>query len=173
MTVGPWKPIYLETYQLRISDVDIRTKVSEKLDAKVDVHITLSAARPAVASVKIKAPDGTLVIGQESMKITDPHVVAQFTLSAGAFELWYPVGYGKQPIYTAEIIIATEVSHFVLSLRLYSHYSSGLQQGNVLDRKIEKFAFRRALVVQDELIDQEGRTFLFEINNIRVFCGGA
>ncbi|TCD70426.1 hypothetical protein EIP91_003507 [Steccherinum ochraceum] len=154
MTVGPWKPIYLETYQLRISDVDIRTQVSEKLDAKVGVHVTLSAAQPAVASVHLKGPDGALLIGQSAMKITESPFSAKFSLSAGVFELWYPVGYGKQPIYTAEIIIADE-------------------QGKVLDKKVEKFAFRRARVVQDELIDQEGRTFLFEINNIRVFCGGS
>ena len=28
-------------------------------------------------------------------------------------------------------------------------------------------------MVQDKLLDQEGRTFLFEVNNIRIFCGGA
>ena len=42
----------------------------------------------------------------------------------------------------------------------------------MLDKKEQKFGFRRAVVVQDELIDQEGRTFLFEINGVRVFCGG-
>ncbi len=42
----------------------------------------------------------------------------------------------------------------------------------MLDTKIEKTSFRRAVVVQEKLIDQEGRTFLFEINNIRIFCGG-
>lgn len=36
----------------------------------------------------------------------------------------------------------------------------------------EKIGFRRALVVQEPLVDQEGLTFLFEINNIRIFCGG-
>ncbi|KAH8106015.1 glycoside hydrolase family 2 protein [Cristinia sonorae] len=154
MTVGPWKPIYLETYQVRISDLDIRTKVSETLDAVVDVHISLSAAQPAVASVNINGPDGVLFVGQHSIRISESPIVANFALSAGTFELWYPVGYGKQPLYTAEIIIADE-------------------QGKVLDRKTEKFALRRALVVQDELIDQEGRTFLFEINNIRIFCGGS
>jgi len=47
-----------------------------------------------------------------------------------------------------------------------------LKHGNVLDKKTDKVAFRRALVVQDKLIDQEGLTFLFEINNVRIFCGG-
>ena len=37
---------------------------------------------------------------------------------------------------------------------------------------MERIAFRRAQVVQTKLIDEEGLTFLFEINNIRIFCGG-
>ena len=46
------------------------------------------------------------------------------------------------------------------------------QQGNAVDSRTEKIGFRRALVVEDKLIDQDGLTFLFEINNIRIFCGG-
>jgi len=38
--------------------------------------------------------------------------------------------------------------------------------------RTERLAFRRIRVVQEELIDQDGLTFLFEINNIRIFCGG-
>lgn len=47
------------------------------------------------------------------------------------------------------------------------------QQGNVLDTRTQKVSFRRARVIQDKLVDQEGLTFLFEINNIRIFCGGS
>lgn len=42
----------------------------------------------------------------------------------------------------------------------------------MLDTKSLKIAFRRACVIQEKLTDQEGLTFLFEINNIRIFCGG-
>ncbi|THH31326.1 hypothetical protein EUX98_g2891 [Antrodiella citrinella] len=154
MTVGPWKPISLEIYSLRITDLDIRTKLSETLDASIGVHFSMSAVQPVMASVRIKNPDGSLLIGQSSVKVHESPVQAHFTLSSGLFELWYPVGYGKQPIYTVEIIVTDE-------------------QKNVLDQQTQKFAFRRARVVEDELIDQEGRTFLFEINNIRVFCGGS
>lgn len=37
----------------------------------------------------------------------------------------------------------------------------------------DNFGIRRVRVVEDKLEDQEGRTFLFEVNNIRVFCGGS
>lgn len=36
-----------------------------------------------------------------------------------------------------------------------------------------RVAFRDAQVIQDKLIDQEGTTFLFQINGVRMFCGGS
>ena len=42
----------------------------------------------------------------------------------------------------------------------------------VFDAKHQKIGIRRARIVQDKLLDQEGRTFLFEINNVKIFCGG-
>jgi beta-mannosidase len=54
------------------------------------------------------------------------------------------------------------------------YFSPGAsQQGIVIDTKLQKVSFRRARVVQEKLIDQEGLTFLFEVNNIRIFCGGS
>lgn len=46
------------------------------------------------------------------------------------------------------------------------------QNGVVLDQKTQRISFRRVRIVQDKLIDQEGFTFLFEVNNVRIFCGG-
>jgi beta-mannosidase len=42
----------------------------------------------------------------------------------------------------------------------------------LLDRKVERIAFRRVRIVEEKLVNQEGLTFLFEVNNIRIFCGG-
>jgi len=154
MTAGPWKPITLETYQARISDVDIRAKVSEDLSANLEVNFTLSRDDHSIASVNLKGPDGSSVAGQNSIRIQQSEAKAQFKLSAGTYELWYPVGYGKQPQYTVEIEVTDE-------------------HGTSLDRKVQKVAFRRARIVQDKLIDQEGRTFLFEINKLKIFCGGS
>lgn len=48
-----------------------------------------------------------------------------------------------------------------------------MQQGQLLDGKTQKVGFRRVRVVEDKLVDQPGLTWLFEINNIRIFCGGS
>lgn len=42
----------------------------------------------------------------------------------------------------------------------------------LLDKKTKKIGFRRVRIVEEKLLDQEGLTFLFEVNNIKIFCGG-
>lgn len=153
MTVGPWRPISLHTYQNRISDLYIKNTVSEELTIDVDVHLTLFEPRPAVASVMLKSSDGVTVVGSDNIPIVDGQAVASFKLSKGTVNLWYPVGYGEQPLYTVEI----EVAH----------------EQEVVDRKSQRIAFRRARIVEDKLIDHPGLSWLFEINNIRIFCGGS
>ncbi|RDX53645.1 glycoside hydrolase family 2 protein [Lentinus brumalis] len=154
MTVGPWKPIRLEAYTTRITDLDIRPRVNEKLGATIDVTFELSRDDHSVANVSVKDAEGKLIVGQSNLLIKSQRAEAHFKLSPGVFDLWYPVGYGKQPIYTVQLHITDK-------------------DGHLLDSKTQKFAFRRAVIVQDELEGEEGRSFLFEINNIRIFCGGS
>ena len=109
MTAGPWKPIKLETYAARITDVDIRSRVAEDLSATLEVNFSLSRQNHSIASVSLKGPDGSSVASQKNIKISDSAARAQFKLSAGTFDLWFPVGYGKQPLYTVEVEVADEV----------------------------------------------------------------
>ena len=41
-----------------------------------------------------------------------------------------------------------------------------------MDVQEKRVGFRRVRVVQDELEGQPGHSFLFEVNNVRIFCGG-
>ena len=69
---------------------------------------SITESSPVVASVQIYNKDGKLVIGQSNMRVVDK-AHADFGLWKGAFEPWFPVGYGEQPIYTAKVTIADEV----------------------------------------------------------------
>lgn len=114
MTVGPWKPIKLETFSTRITDVDVRVNIREDLYANVDVNFTLSSealSGPVViASVAIKTPSGDLVIGRPHGPIAAGGTASMnFGMSKGAYDLWWPIGYGEQPLYTVEIAVADEV----------------------------------------------------------------
>jgi beta-mannosidase len=152
-TVGPWRPISLHSYPARLSDVRVNSDVSEALDTKLTVDLALSHDVPATASVVLKDPSGKVVKNAET-KFSGKTAKLEWEAKAGELELWWPVGYGKQPQYTVEVQVADET-------------------GKALDAKTEKIGIRRARVVQDPLEDQEGRTFLFEINNVRIFCGGS
>lgn len=110
MTVGPWKPIRLRFYQIRIADLDIRSKVSESLTVNLTVDFTLSERSYGSASVALVHSNGTRVEEESLMRISAGHGRAEFHFSPGSLELWYPVGYGKQPLYTVQVNLTDEVS---------------------------------------------------------------
>lgn len=109
MTVGPWKPISLHAYSTRIVEVDIRSKISKNLDVNLTVDFALSAQIPGVASVVLKDSQGVRIADESYIKSNSKHFRASFRFSPGSLELWYPIGYGKQPIYTVEIDAIDEV----------------------------------------------------------------
>ncbi|EPQ58996.1 glycoside hydrolase family 2 protein [Gloeophyllum trabeum ATCC 11539] len=154
MTVGPWRPIHLHSYTTRISSLFANAIVSSSLEPTLDVRFSLSHKVASTASVTLRDLKGKVILVNEKAAVNDGEGELIFKPSNDQVELWYPVGYGAQPIYTVEVAVKD-------------------QNGNVLCTETRKIAFRRAQVVQDKLIDQEGRTFLFEINNVRIFCGGS
>ncbi|KAH7248490.1 glycoside hydrolase family 2 protein, partial [Fusarium redolens] len=148
-TCGPWKPIYLETYELRVSDLWVTQ----------DVAADLSSVTILVKGEVENAQE----IDKILVQLTDPDTKAtvvkkEFTLSStGSFEgkisldkpkLWYPFTYGKQDLYLIEAIIP-------------GHTRS------------QNLGVRRLRLLQHPLKSQPGTSFIFEINNIRIFCGGS
>ncbi|KAJ1311549.1 hypothetical protein OPQ81_010033 [Rhizoctonia solani] len=154
-TIGPWRPITLETYAVRLSDVRVRQDVKEDLSAKLSVDVEVSdKSSDLSASVALKSLADAAIIRSTNITIKGGQGVAEFELAKGEVNLWYPVGYGKQALYTVEIQVADQSGHQVAA-------------------HSQRVGIRRARVVEDPLEGQEGRTFLFEINNVRIFCGGS
>lgn len=103
MTIGPWKPISIHTYDITITDIDVRSKVSERLSVNLTVDVSLSSQMPSFVSVVLRDPHGTQIAEKRNMKANLCHARAEFIFSTGSLDLWYPVGYGNQPIYTVEV----------------------------------------------------------------------
>lgn len=114
MTIGPWKPIALHTYNIYLTDVDVRSDVSEALDVLVTVDLTLSEkATGGLASVTLKSAQDSVILSESNIKVGSGSARAKFSFLPGALELWYPVGFGKQPLYTVEVTISDSVSAII------------------------------------------------------------
>jgi beta-mannosidase len=153
MTCGPWRPIYLEIYESRIADLYFTTNIDKSLswaEILVDVEVEGSASLVNIAI----SLDGKSVVVDEILSVDKGHATATFRLNNP--KLWYPIRYGKQPLY---IVTAT-----ILSTDLAAHR---------LDTVSKKLGLRRAELIQRPLIDQPGTTFFFQINNIPIWCGGS
>ncbi|KAG6880726.1 hypothetical protein C0993_004894, partial [Termitomyces sp. T159_Od127] len=83
----------------------------------------LSSSATVHAHFVLKAADGSVIVSTTAVTSAG-HAKADFYLPSGKVDLWYPVGYGKQPLYTIE-----------------AKLTNG--RGELLDTRVQKIAFRR------------------------------
>ncbi|KAJ6614286.1 glycoside hydrolase family 2 protein [Mycena sp. CBHHK59/15] len=155
----PMETHHLSLLQNRITDLDVRAQVSETLDATLNAKVSFDKQK-GFASFVLKGPDGSIEASDTKMPTDHGVIQLSFNFPAEKLQLWYPVSYGEQSMYTAEVEIADLASSAAL-LRKCSRFQN------------PEIGFRRIRVVQEKLVDQVGLSFLFEVNNIRIFCGGS
>ena len=110
MTVGPWKPVNIHTYEARIADLDIRPRVEQDFSVKMPVSFTVANfTSPLTAKIALKDPSGK-VVSWANLPVQSETRQTDLSFASGKLELWYPVGYGKQPVYTVELQITAKVS---------------------------------------------------------------
>lgn len=152
MTCGPWRPINLEIYEARISDLYFTTNIDQSL-VRAEIMVGVDIEGPA-SLVKVTVSLNGNPVAEETLSVVNGHAMTTFPLDKP--ELWYPIRYGKQPLYTitANIISA----------------SPAVQTIHTVSKKC---GLRRVELIQRPLIDQPGKTFFFQINNIPIWCGGS
>ncbi len=151
--IGIWKDIRLEGYsKARFSEIHLR---QEHVDGQVAVEVQVAVERwdgsPLTAVVHITTPDGELI--EKDIEIP-ARGEATVKVPISRPELWWPNGYGGQPLYQVEVSLMHKGAR-AESLDLH-RYQIGL-------RTIE--------LRQQE--DQWGRSFVFIVNNIPIFAKGS
>jgi beta-mannosidase len=111
MSVGPWKPITLQTFSAAIGDLRASAVVSPSLNASLSVGVDLKGTiTDLTVSFKISDLAGR-VIKQETHPVKhDSSCRLHWTLDRKEVELWWPVGYGKQVLYDVEVSLLNYVS---------------------------------------------------------------
>ncbi|KAK0130462.1 Beta-mannosidase B [Cadophora gregata f. sp. sojae] len=149
MTCGPWRPINLEIFSSRISDLYFTSNVNESLKsadfvAKADIE-------GSATEIKFDISLDGKEVASKTVTAEKGHASHKFTIDDPA--LWFPIRYGKQPLYTITATIVEGKSE--------------------IDTQSKKFGLRRAELIQRPMNGQPGTTFFFQINNVPVFCGGS
>lgn len=142
---GIWRNIsIIGIEKARINNVYISQKHLEnlvQLNFNVETDTYFGNPEDFDISISVFAPDGTPLLSDKNIKeasIVNP-------------ELWWPNGYGKQPLYGVRV----ELSH----------------NGNILDSWEKKIGLRTMTIAIEK--DEWGEAFAHCVNGIKIFAMGA
>ena len=136
----------------RVDDIFVEQETIAPAAADLDVHVDILASKEAKALVGLTYGVGGSDLHEERAVTLAPgnnHI--SFPIAISHPQLWYPSGYGAQPIY-----------HFQVSVK---------EDGYELDSREAKTGLRSVVLRRD--LDKWGRSFEFVVNGIPVFAKGA
>jgi beta-mannosidase len=185
MDAGPWRAVRLEAYSARIAEFDCPAEVAVDLaTATLPVRVIVEAPHPPTPSpqrgrggelvvrLDLHGPDG---VALAAVTIPVEEGVARHTFTVESPQLWWPTGYGAQPLYR---LVATLQS---TDDRRTAGGGTGEEGQSVVggrwsvveDTRELRLGLRRLRLVQEPIAGEPGTTFLFEVNNTPIYCGGA
>ncbi len=148
-TSGIWRSISLEASsnaRLRDPFVKVVSVNRRKAVLRASINVDRFGDVPLTLRVDVRG-HGAFIACHSAVK----GGAAGMEILIPSPHLWWPNGYGGQPIYSAVFTL--------------------MNGDDEIDRVEVPFAVRTVKLLQEE--DREGRSFIFEINNVRIFCKGA
>ncbi|XP_011178216.2 beta-mannosidase isoform X2 [Zeugodacus cucurbitae] len=170
-SMGIWKSVHLECYDVAIiRDVDVvisRTKTHWKAD--MYVYVDVGGTEDFFAELKFYAfglLDEPVIIkdytSKQRLLRKNPVIMFSQTFPLNSVIAWWPNGYGSQTLYTF---------NFVLNAWLTNAGPNA--ESPTVSQKSIRIGFRTVELVEQELADRNGYTFLFRINGEDIFIKGA
>ncbi len=152
-TSGIWKPVEVVAYDLaKIEHVTTKVKSvtlsTAELVLEAEVHCTKYFSAEIAFEVSL---NGQRFARTFSKRLVTGKNTVEAHINIADPKLWWPSGYGEQPLYDLKVSV-----------------KSG---ANELDHMSTRFGIRKVELVQKT--DEQGKTFIFHINGIPIFCKGA
>ena len=112
MTVGPWRPVSLHAYTARVSDLHAAIDVAEDLSIKSNITFEINGTNGdnLQATYNLITSEGATIL-KGPIVIENGKAQAAFETSSESIQLWYPVGYGKQTLYSLQVSLCDEASN--------------------------------------------------------------
>lgn len=155
---GIWKDLRLEGYSgARLDEVHVRQQHAGgqvTVEARVTVERLsgIDANTPLTVAASVVAPGGETIEGSAPVSDNGEAVVS---LQIPNPQLWWPNGYGDQPLYLVRVAVRPGDS----------------PEAQVLDRRHREIGLRTIELRQEE--DQWGRSFVFVVNGVPIFAKGS
>jgi beta-mannosidase len=147
-TAGIWKPVRLEHWSTarleRVRPLVTVDGTTGRVEVRLDVERSASGTAAALTA-------DVVIGGGRPVSVALDGDSATATAEVRDADLWWPRGYGEQPLYTCEVALRDA-------------------DGTVLDTWSRRIGFRT--VVLDTAADEHGTGFTFVINGERVFARG-
>ncbi|MCL5270144.1 MAG: hypothetical protein M1457_06255, partial [bacterium] len=154
---GVWRPVTLSFYRsARLADCCIRT-VELGADAarlEIECEIERRAGKPLALDLRIEDPDGRVAW---ATTIEPAGKGGAIGLELARPRLWFPNGYGEQPLYR-------------LTATLRAASTTGGGTGRPLDSRSITFGIRTVGI--EEIPDERGGSFTLAVNGERIFARG-
>jgi beta-mannosidase len=153
VTSGIWRPVRLEGWdKVRIADFAIRQRDVSKDAAHLDAEVEIEAATAGEARVSVRYTDsGKPVTLTNLASVHAGRNVITVPIEIRKPKLWYPVGYGEQPLYEFNACVA--------------------MSGRTVESRTVKSGLRSVVLRRD--LDKWGRSFELVVNGIPIFAKGA
>ena len=152
--IGIWKDIRLEGFSARLGNVHLRQSLDGAVaNLEADISADLTGEAEIQACIRVTGPTGERVESEDKLLflMEGEPCFANLAVEIPNPQLWWPNGYGAQPLYDVEIT---------------------LKDGEtVLDQRSYKIGLRVIELRQEP--DQWGKEFTFYINGVRLFAKGA
>lgn len=151
--MGIWRPVTLQArWSARLEDVHIRQKHSGgAVTLTVDTSVRFWSDERMEVRLSLTDPRGAAVGTAPVLAVGMQQPTARFTLEIPEPELWWPNGYGGQPLYRLEAAL--------------------LRNGSMLETSVYTIGLR-TLGLQREK-DQWGESFAIAVNGTAIFAQGA
>ncbi|MGC8780393.1 MAG: beta-mannosidase [Anaerolineae bacterium] len=148
--IGIWKEIRLEGRSVaRLADVHIRQRHDEgKVRVQVKAQVERWADVPLSVVVRVITPKGTTITRTADV---DAQGVAVVSVPIRGPQLWWPNGYGEQPLYKVEV------------------------EAIAAERAVDAAAYQIGLrtIELRQQPDQWGKSWQFVVNGVPIFAKGA